>query len=252
LTESLLESELFGHAKGSFTGSTGDHTGLFEEAREGTIFLDEIGEVSKGMQLKLLRVLQEREVLRVGETRPRKIDVRIIAASNQELEQLVAKGTFREDLYYRLCVVHIEVPPLRERREDILPLARHFVSKHAEILGLPELHLDGACLDYLLEYDWPGNVRELENAIEHAAVLCRDDVIIAADLPTPIFPKDPPSESPPDPRRSLAEVELEHIKRILVLTKGNRAEAAKVLGIGTATLYRKLSLLKQRETDQES
>jgi len=152
LTETLLESELFGHKAGSFTGAMKDKSGLFEEAKAGTIFLDEIGDITPAMQLKLLRVLQEREVKRVGETRPRKLDVRIIAATNRELDQMVADETFREDLYYRLQVVRIAVPPLCERCDDILPLARQFLKKCSDKLGLPNLQLSATCVDFLLDY----------------------------------------------------------------------------------------------------
>jgi transcriptional regulator with PAS, ATPase and Fis domain len=192
------------------------------------------------LQLKLLRVLQEQEIMRVGETRPRKVNVRVIAATNRELKGAIADGRFREDLYYRLEVVHIEVPPLRERPEDILPLARHFVSKCSSRLGLPALRLDATCLDCLLEYPWPGNIRALENAIEHAAVLCTDNVILPEHLPSHISQARPPQQQPAAPARSLAEVEWEHIQRVLELTHGNRTEAAKILDISPATLYRRL------------
>ena len=189
LPESLLESTLFGHKAGAFTGATKDQPGLFEEAEKGTIFLDEIGDTTPAMQLKLLRVLQEREIMRVGETRPRKVDVRVISATNRDLQQAVHDNSFREDLYYRLRVVEIEVPPLRRRKDDILPLARHFVKKCAAHLGLPALRLDATSLDCLLEYPWPGNVRELENAVEHAAVFCQDNVILPKHFPSRILGK---------------------------------------------------------------
>ncbi len=241
LPETLLESTLFGHKAGAFTGATKDQPGLFEEAEKGTIFLDEIGDTSPAMQLKLLRVLQEHEIMRVGETRPRKVDVRVIAATNRDLQQAVRDNGFREDLYYRLRVVEIEVPPLRRRKDDILPLARHFVKKCAANLGLPALRLDATSLDCLLEYPWPGNVRELENAVEHAAVFCQDNVILPKHFPSRILEKRsrPPQEAA-STRRSLADVEWDHIQRVLSAVEGNRAEAAKILGIGEATLYRRL------------
>ncbi len=183
LPETLLESTLFGHKAGAFTGATKDRPGLFEEAEKGTIFLDEIGDTTPALQLKLLRVLQEREIMRVGETRPRKVDVRLISATNRDLQQAVRDNKFREDLYYRLRVVEIEVPPLRQRKDNVLPLARHFVKKCAANLGLPSLRLDSTALDCLLECPWPGNVRELENAIEHAAIFCQDNVILPRHLP---------------------------------------------------------------------
>ena len=245
LPETLLESTLFGHKAGAFTGATKDQPGLFEEAEKGTIFLDEMGDTTPATQLKLLRVLQEQEIMRVGETRPRKVDIRVIAATNRDIKQAVADGEFREDLYYRLEVVHIEVPPLRERTEDILPLARHFVKKCSSRLGLPDLRIDATCLDCLLEYSWPGNIRELENAIEHAAVLCRDDVILPEYFPPQIGRTGRGREEAVGPARSLAQVEEEHIRRVLEQTHGNRAEAAKILEISPATLYRRLSQQKQ-------
>jgi DNA-binding NtrC family response regulator/predicted hydrocarbon binding protein len=242
LPETLLESTLFGHKAGAFTGATKDRPGLFEEAKGGTIFLDEIGDTTPALQMKLLRVLQEREVMRVGETRPFKVDVRVISATNRDLQEAVRANTFREDLYYRLRVVEIHVPPLCQRKDDILLLARHFVSKCAIRLGLPDLRLDATSLDCLLEYSWPGNVRELENAIEHAAVFCQECVILPRHFPIHILSKNrlrdkrELAETP----RSLAEVEREHIQQILSATHGNRREAARILGIGEATLYRRL------------
>ena len=251
LPETLCESELFGHKTGAFTGATRDQSGLIEEAQRGTIFLDEIGDISSNIQMKLLRVLQEHEIMRLGETKPRKVDVRVIAATNRNLEQKVADGSFREDLYYRLRVVQIELPPLRKRREDILPLARHFVKRCAKRLGLPELQLDATCLDYLLEYHWPGNIRELENAIEHALVLCPDKVILPEHFPSTITLNNQLHKDVDVPARSLSEIELDHIRQVLKLTNGHRAEAAEILKISEATLYRKLRLLKQRENPAE-
>jgi transcriptional regulator with PAS, ATPase and Fis domain len=243
LPESLLESTLFGHKAGAFTGATKDQPGLFEEAGKGTIFLDEVGDTTPAMQLKLLRVLQEREIMRVGETRPHKVDVRVISATNRDLQQAVGDNSFREDLYYRLRVVEIHVPPLRNRKDDILPLARHFVKKCAAHMGLPALRLDATSLDCLLEYSWPGNVRELENAVEHAAVFCQDSVILPKYFPARILGKREPQEGRKDTdlsRCSLADVERDHIQRVLSAVDGNRTEAAKILGIGEATLYRRL------------
>jgi DNA-binding NtrC family response regulator/predicted hydrocarbon binding protein len=241
LPETLLESTLFGHKAGAFTGATRDQPGLFEEAENGTIFLDEIGDTTPATQLKLLRVLQEREIMRVGETRPHQVDVRVISATNRDLQQAVHDNTFREDLYYRLRVVEIEVPPLCRRKDDILPLARHFVKKCAAHLGLPALRLDATSLDCLLEYAWPGNVRELENAIEHAAIFCQESVILPKHLPLHLIKGAQESRELPNlEQRSLADVEWAHIQRVLAATHGNRAEAAKILGIGEATLYRRL------------
>jgi DNA-binding NtrC family response regulator len=247
LTETLLESELFGHKSGAFTGATGDHVGLFETANGGTIFLDEIGDITRALQLKLLRVLQEHEIMRVGEARSRKVDVRVIAATNRNLEKAVAEDKFRDDLFYRLTVVHIRVPPLRERREDLLPLAREFVTKCAARLDLPALKLDSSSLDCLLRYPWPGNVRELENAIEHAAVLCSNGLIRPENLPPQILAASPPGRSSALSNRSLEAVELDHIRRVLEETKGNREEAAKILKIGVTTLYRKLQVIKRHD-----
>jgi len=238
LPESLLESELFGHKMGAFTGAVSDRAGLFEQAAGGTLFLDEIGDVTPAVQMKLLRVLQEREIYRVGESTPRKVDIRIIAATNQNLARAIEDGRFREDLYYRLGVVVIEVPPLRERPEDIVPLARYFVERHKEKLGRSELRLDASCLDALQAYSWPGNIRELENAIERAAVLTTDGTISEEYFP-PALRDDMNGRTSGSARRSLAEVERQHIETVLRLTGGNRKQAAEILGISPSTLWRK-------------
>jgi two-component system, NtrC family, response regulator HydG len=186
LSESLLESELFGHVKGSFTGAVRDRIGRFEEAREGTIFLDEIGELSPYIQVKLLRVLQEREIERVGESRKRKINIRVIAATHQDLYHLVREGLFREDLYYRLKVFPIHLPPLRDRKEDIPLLVEHFIGLMNKKTDKKIKELTNSALRVFMDYSWKGNVRELENAIEHAFVLCDRDTIDAPDLPVEI------------------------------------------------------------------
>ena len=237
IPETLLESELFGHKAGSFTGATRDRTGLFEEAQGSTIFLDEIGDISPDMQVKLLRVLQEKEIRRVGENRTRSVDVRVIAATHQNLEEEVRKNRFREDLFYRLCVVEIHIPPLRERPEDILPLARFIIRRLSKRLKLPKLTLDARVLDYLLKYPWPGNVRELENALERATVVSEDRRIKPEDLQDSIHEM---YERRPLSGRTLAEVERNHVLGILKETDGNRSKAAKILGIGNTTLWRKL------------
>ena len=241
LPETLLESELFGHKAGSFTGATDNRIGLFEEADRGTIFLDEIGDISQAMQLKILRVLQEREVRRVGESRSRKIDVRVMAATNRGLAKAIAEGKFREDLFYRLRVVEIAIPPLRERREDIVPLARFLVGRIAGKLKLPGLRLDAQCLDILLRYAWPGNVRELENAIEHAAVFSRDRLILPEFLPSHIVHPVAAALSNPGPGpRLLADAERAHIRQVLEYAGNNRAKAARMLGISPTTLWRRM------------
>ena len=244
LPETLLESELFGHKAGAFTGAVEDRAGFFETAEKGTVFLDEIGDTSPATQTKLLRVLEEFEIVRVGESLPRKIDVRVIAATNRLLDEDVKSGKFREDLLYRLRVVEIDVPPLRERQEDILPLARHFVKSASTRLEIPSLRLDAVCADYLLEYSWPGNVRELENAIERAAVLSRDGNIRPENLP-PRIVREAESVRPAavGAERTLADVDSDHIRAVLRLSGGNRTHAARILGISTTTLWRKLKEL---------
>jgi len=240
LPETLLESELFGHKAGSFTGAVSDRKGLFEEAHKGTIFLDEIGDISSSMQVKLLRVLQEREIMRVGESKIRKIDVRVMAATNQDLPKAMREGKFRDDLYYRLGVIEIEVPPLQQRKEDILPLARYFIERLAKKLKMPNLRLDATCIDYLLEYSWPGNVRELENILERAAVLSEDEVILPESLPPIIVHSEARQKSSSEfLTRSLAQVEQDHIQAVLELTNQNRSRAARILGISPTTLWRK-------------
>ncbi|MCB9377778.1 MAG: sigma-54-dependent Fis family transcriptional regulator [Holophagales bacterium] len=237
--ETLLESELFGHARGAFTGATQDRPGLFEAAHGGTLFLDEIGEVPPSMQVKLLRALQEREVRRVGENRSRKVDARVVAATNRDLAAEVHAARFRQDLYYRLRVVEIRVPPLRERRDDVLPLARAFLVDAVGRLGRKVSGFTPAAAQQLVRYDWPGNVRELENAVERAVVLARDGQIDVADLPEEVGMALPVAPAPGSVR-TLRDVEREYIEAVLRANDGNRARTAEQLGIGAATLYRKL------------
>ena len=241
LPETLLESELFGHKAGAFTGAISDRVGLFEKAQKGTIFLDEIGDVSLAMQVKLLRALQEKEIFRVGQSSPVKIDARVIAATNRNLPNAIKEGRFREDLYYRLAVIEIHIPPLRERQEDILPLARYFVKKLSKKLKLPNLRLDATSIDYLQNYSWPGNVRELENTLERAAVFSRESLILPEFFPPSVLNASvTQSNSPAAIRRSLEEVERDHIRAVLELTSNNQTQAARILKISPATLWRKL------------
>jgi transcriptional regulator with PAS, ATPase and Fis domain len=240
ITETLLESELFGHKRGSFTGAASDRHGLFETANHGTLLLDEIGEVSPGMQVKLLRVLQEREIRRVGESRSRAVDVRVLAATNRDLAHGVADGAFRQDLYYRLKVVELHVPPLRDRRDDILPLARVLLAEAAARMGRKISSLAPRAVDQLLRYEWPGNVRELENAMERAVALARGSRVDLEDLPREIrhaFPKPVVVGGAVQP---LSEVEKDYILAVLELNGGNQTRTAEQLRIGSATLYRKL------------
>ena len=240
ITETLLESELFGHKRGAFTGAASDRPGLFEAANRGTLLLDEIGDVSPGMQVKLLRVLQEQEIRRVGENKSRPVNVRILAATNRDLAHGVADGTFRQDLYYRLKVVELYVPPLRDRRDDILPLARVLLADAAVRMDREISGLAPGAADQLLRYGWPGNVRELENAMERAVALTRGNRVELEDLPEEIrqaFPRPVLSTGTVQP---LSEVEKEYILAVLELNEGNQTRTAEQLRIGSATLYRKL------------
>jgi DNA-binding NtrC family response regulator len=240
ITETLLESELFGHARGAFTGATADRPGLFEAANGGTLLLDEIGEVSAGMQVKLLRALQEREIRRVGENKSRRVDVRIVAATNRDLAHGVAGGNFRQDLYYRLKVVELHVPPLRERRDDVLPLARVLLADAALRMKRKIAGLAPGAADQLLRYEWPGNVRELENAMERAVALARGSRVEVEDLPEEIRHAFPMPVATKGTVRPLDEVEKEYILAALEVNGGNQTHTAAQLHIGAATLYRKL------------
>jgi DNA-binding NtrC family response regulator len=240
ITETLLESELFGHARGAFTGATHDRPGLFEAAHGGTLLLDEVGEVSPGMQVKLLRALQEREIRRVGENKNRKVDVRIIAATNRNLALGVASGIFRQDLYYRLKVVELHVPALRERRDDILPLARILLAGSALWMKRKISGLSPAATDQLLRYMWPGNVRELENTMERAVALAPGTRVELEDLPEEIRQACPVPVANVGTVQPLEEVEKEYILAVLSLNSGNQTRTAEQLQIGSATLYRKL------------
>lgn len=243
ISETLLESELFGHVKGSFTGATSDRIGLFESANGGTLFLDEVGEVPIAMQVKLLRAIQEREVRRVGENRSRPIHVRIVTATNKDLTQEIAAKRFREDLYYRLKVMELAVPPLRRRKEDILPLARILLAESALLMKRSVDGLSAQAADRLLGHAWPGNVRELANVMERAVAVATRNRIDVEDLPPEVR-----SVAVPAPaggaRRHLSEIEKDYILQSVQLNGGNRREAALELGIGLATLHRKLKSYK--------
>ncbi|HEX3717958.1 MAG TPA: sigma-54 dependent transcriptional regulator [Verrucomicrobiae bacterium] len=274
LPENLLESELFGHCKGAFTGAINDKKGLFQEADGGTIFLDEIGSMPPVLQSRLLRVLQEREVRRVGDNIPSSVNVRVLAATNEPLEKRIKEGTFREDLFYRLNVIPITLPSLRERREDVPLLTMHFLRSKINPRSGKLYSITRKTLDVLAVHDWPGNVRELENAIERACALCEDSVIRVADLP-PILRRHAPVEggedlveSPEDTAEPLGglavgtasaptqasfsepigplkdylrDQELTYVNRALAQTSGDKEKAAELLGVSVATLYRKLA-----------
>lgn len=242
LPENLLESELFGHVRGAFTGALRDKKGRFELADGGTIFLDEIGDVSQVMQVKLLRVLQDGTFHRVGGEDVVKVDVRVISATNKDLQEEIAAGRFREDLYYRLCVVPVAMPPLRDRRNDIPLLVNHFIEKIAAEEGRDEMSLSPEAMDICLTYDWPGNIRELQNVIRYLMVRCREDVARPYHLPDnlleAVVDRKIYRAGPEKKRRKLTE---ETVRQALVQTGNNRLQAAKVLGIGRATLYRFLA-----------
>jgi two-component system response regulator HydG len=243
LPESLLESELFGHMKGSFTGAVRDKQGLFVAANGGTLFLDEVGETVPATQVRLLHVLQNSEVVPVGATEPVKVDVRIIAATNADLEEKIRHGSFRSDLFYRLNVINIPLPPLRERRDDIPLLAENFLNLLAARKQAEIKHLDDEALNALLEYDWPGNVRELENALERAVAMVQGDTITREVLPKRVLEREPPplvsGETPVNP--ALEVIERAYIEWVLRAEGGNKTRAAEVLGIDPSTLYRKLA-----------
>jgi transcriptional regulator with PAS, ATPase and Fis domain len=279
--ENLLESELFGHRRGAFTGALNDKKGLFQEADGGTIFLDEVGSMSAMLQSRLLRVLQEREIRRVGDNTSVYVNVRVVAASNEPLEKRIKEGTFREDLYYRLNVIPIQLPPLRERRDDIPLLAAHFLrNKSSSREGQP-VQITRRAMDILCAHDWPGNVRELENAIERAVTLCEADIVRVSDLPPSLLQKvqvangtdeshdaaalpnlpdaamyplkidgensdgKDPTPHPSEPfkplKTFLRDQEVTHLNRALEQSGGDKEQAALLLGVSLATLYRKLA-----------
>ncbi len=248
LPENLLESELFGHVKGSFTGAVRDKQGLFAAARAGSFFLDEVGEMPPSLQVKLLRVLQEREAIPVGATEAIPVDVRIIAATNRDLEEEIRRGNFRSDLFYRLNVIALNLPPLRERRDDLLLLIENFLQSLGQETGGEPKALSSEALDAVMVYEWPGNVRELENALEHAVVLSRGNLIEAGALPERITKR---RKEPLVAERSYRNPTLEVIERayimwVLQAEGGNKTRAAEVLGIDPSTLYRKLSRYEEQ------
>jgi two-component system response regulator HydG len=250
ITETLLESELFGHARGAFTGATTDRPGLFEAANGGTLFLDEVGEITLPMQVKLLRALQEREVRRVGENKSRPINVRIVSATNKNLKTEVAEKRFREDIYYRLNVVELLVPPLRRRREDILPLARFLLAESAVQMKRPVDGLTAEAADQLIGYTWPGNVRELANVMERAVAVTKTNRVDVDDFPAEVRLVLPLVSDKGVPR-FLKDVEKDCILGALEKTEGNRIKAAALMGMGVATLYRKLKAYKLLDAVKE-
>jgi DNA-binding NtrC family response regulator len=258
LPENLLESELFGHKKGAFTGAVQDKVGLFEEAQQGTIFLDEVNSMALQLQTKLLRVLQEREIRRVGDTKSIPISVRVVAASNEPLLPKIKASTFREDLYYRLAVIPVELPPLRERIEDLPLLVNHFLQKNAVAPGRELKRVDQAAMDILQKYHWPGNVRELENAVERACALCENGAVTVDDLPPNLLSHQDAVAADAVPASmvglSLDEFigiqERAYIERTLLHNKGSRERTAGMLGISMATLYRKIEPKHKRARAQ--
>jgi DNA-binding NtrC family response regulator len=242
IPETLLESELFGYKKGAFTDARSDKKGLIFEANEGTLFLDEVTEMPSSLQAKLLRVIEEKEVRPLGDTNSYPIDVRVISTSNKDIKIRIEQGQFREDLYYRLKVIDIELPPLRERREDIPLLARHFLIKFAKGLKKNITGVSEESLKFLLNYSWPGNVRELENVIQRAITLTRHEIILPEDLPNAIVQKEDENVIQKGLREkyTVDQLEREYIKKVLVEAGGNKSKAAEILGLDRKTLYRKL------------
>ena len=240
-SEQLLANELFGHEKGAFTGATALKKGLIEVSTGGTLFLDEVTEMAPSMQVKLLRVLQEKEVLRVGGTRPVKCDVRVLAATNRDVQEAVRNGSFRDDLFFRLNVVNLNIPPLLQRKGDIPLLAQHFLNKYAEKMKKPVSHIAGDVMEALVSYAFPGNVRELENLIERGIAMAQGDTIEMAHLPEMLKKADTLDYRPLNGRLpTLEEQEQRYIRRVLEEVKGNQTAAAQILGINRASLWRKL------------
>lgn len=241
LSESLLESELFGHEKGAFTGAIARKRGRFELAHLGTIFLDEIGEIDQSVQIKILRVLQDKKFERVGGEQTLEVDARIVSATNKDLKEEISRGNFREDLYYRLNVVNIHIPPLRERKEDIPLLVSAFLKEFAQENEKPVEAIDPKARSALYNYSWPGNVRELRNCIESAVVMCKGNIITTDDLPPSVVGETDGNYIKIDLGASLADAEKEIIRSTLSLNKGNKSRTAEMLGIGRKTLHRKIA-----------
>jgi transcriptional regulator with PAS, ATPase and Fis domain len=255
IPETLLEAELFGHTKGAFTGAIGTRQGRLEQAHRGTLFLDEVGTMSMPLQMKLLRVLQEREFERVGDSNTIRVDVRVIAATNADLSRMVQAGTFREDLFYRLNVIPVRLPPLRDRKEDIPLLAQHFLQKYAGELGRPPMTVSQTAMRALMGYGWPGNIRQLENAVERAVALSAGrSQIEVTDLPPEVQQAEVADAALPalafpeegiDFERFIADIEREMIRRSLERTQGNKGAAARLLNLKRTTLVEKLKRLER-------
>lgn len=252
LTDTLLESQLFGHLRGAFTGAVANQKGLLEEADGGTLFLDEIGDVSPAVQAKLLRVIQERDFIPVGSTRPKKVDVRFVAATNRDLQREVQEGRFREDLYYRLNVITVNLPPLRDRPEDIGPLAHHFLRRFAARMGKDIRGIDEEAMAVLQEYGWPGNVRELENVMERAVILTAGSAINPAVIPLGTAPALSIRSAAPAGTSlvPLEDIERQHIEAVLKETRYNKSRTAEILGIARRTLDRRIADFGLMEGDR--
>jgi two-component system response regulator PilR (NtrC family) len=251
LPENLLESELFGHVRGSFTGAVKDKEGLFQVARGGSFFLDEVGETTQAIQVKLLRILQEREIIPVGGSKPVKVDVRVIAATNADLEREVERGNFRADLFYRLNVIPVTLPPLRERREDIPLIVAHFLQQYCEVSERPLMDIEDAAMEALIHYEWPGNVRELENVIERGVILEEGQCLAVDSLPERVLARPglfpgaiggTGSDVRPDGslEGTLEDVERDYMMKVLEITGWQKKKASSILGINSSTLYRKI------------
>ena len=248
LPDNLLESELFGHVRGAFTDARQNKTGLFQAADKGTLFLDEIGEMPVALQAKLLTVIESKRVRPLGATAETIVDVRVLAATNADLQKEIDAGRFRRDLYYRLSAIVLHLPPLHERREDIPLLIKHFLVRAATEAGRPIPEIEADAMGCLLHYQWPGNIRELQNAVQHAVILCRDQSITRADLPAKVSGAMASESSPENTfarRPTLAQLEHDYIRYILASVANNKSEAATILGIDRRTLYRKLEETEQ-------